>query len=453
MKSGKRIPNGVVPGTVPASRPSSTPVPAQEIDLGNGDDPLASIELTPEQQKSWEATMTHMMWVAPGFRHLFFKLLANNHKGGCAPYVAVFTRAVPRAATDGLNILLNPDWFFEQRIPQRTFALCHEVIHNMYNDLPLMKACIDTGTVPLNGGGSLPFNDNAYQHALDYRINPLCVDGKYGKPPEDIVYDPAISAHGEESMLDIYKKIYEDEKGGGGRGGFDVLLPGGKSAGKNAKKTSPSQWAVEVAVAKTLEERHKGTLPAGIKRMFEDILNPEVPWQDHLRTAVNRIAGNGGRDWRKPDRRFIGRDIYLPSRTGYGAGWIVVWGDTSGSIGQKELCSYMAELGAILADTKPKRLTILWCDAKIHFADELTSVADLSAIQHRGVGGGGGTSVAPCFKWIRQNSYEEPDMFIGFTDCCVDFPTEPNFPVIWASVEKKAQVPYGELIPINQRAK
>jgi predicted metal-dependent peptidase len=210
---------------------------------------------------------------------------------------------------------------------------------------------------------------------------------------------------------------------------------------------------VEVAVARTLEEqRNRGHVPAGIKRMFEEILNPEVPWQDHLRTAVGRVAGSGGRNWSRPNRRFIGRDIYLPSPTGFTAGWVVVWGDTSGSISKKELCAYLAELSAILSDTKPKRLTVLWCDAKIHYVDELTGVHDLADITHRGVGGGGGTSVKPCFDWIRENSHEVPDMFIGFTDCCVDFPTEPDYPVIWACVDKEAKPPYGEFIPINQRA-
>jgi hypothetical protein len=53
--------------------------------------------------------MSLMAWTCPGFRHLFYKLLANN-KG---KYGAVPTPSVPVAATDARNILINPDTFFK----------------------------------------------------------------------------------------------------------------------------------------------------------------------------------------------------------------------------------------------------------------------------------------------------------------------------------------------------
>ena len=60
-----------------------------------------------------------LQWTAPGFRHLFYKLLTNN-KG---KYGAVMTRDVPVAATDAKNILINPDTFFAYGLKQRVFTL------------------------------------------------------------------------------------------------------------------------------------------------------------------------------------------------------------------------------------------------------------------------------------------------------------------------------------------
>src|SRR6185369_16850225 len=67
-----------------------------------------SLKLTPQQVSAWQDTMSLMAWTAPGFRHLFYKLLSNN-KG---TYGAVPTRHVPVAATDARNIMINPDTFF-----------------------------------------------------------------------------------------------------------------------------------------------------------------------------------------------------------------------------------------------------------------------------------------------------------------------------------------------------
>jgi predicted metal-dependent peptidase len=139
----------------------------------------------------------------------------------------------------------------------------------------------------------------------------------------------------------------------------------------------------------------------------------------------------------------------MPSKSGHGAGWIVIWGDTSGSIGNGELSRYMAELSGIIEDVRPKRLTILWCDAAIHRVDEVEEASDLARIQYEGVGGGGGTSVHPVMEWIADHT-EKPDMFIGFTDGYVSFPEiEPSFPVIWASVTKDVTYPWGEVVHIN----
>jgi predicted metal-dependent peptidase len=106
----------------------------------------------------------------------------------------------------------------------------------------------------------------------------------------------------------------------------------------------------------------------------------------------------------------------MPSRSGNGAGWIVCWGDTSGSIGEDELCKYLAELGAIVDDCQPQRITVVWCDDAIHHIDEIEEASDLETIKHAGTqGGGGGTDCMPVFDWIAEHT-EKPEVFIGFTD-------------------------------------
>lgn len=408
------------------------------------------LQLTPAQTSQWQDTMSLMAWTCPGFRHLFYKLLSNN-KGS---YGAVPTRRVPVAATDARNILINPDTFFHYSLKERVFIMGHEIVHNVYGDVEFLNRCARAGDVPMDDGTKLPFREGTMQKAMDYRINALLKDSRIGACPKDACLDEEI-AKANEGVCDVYRKVYEDEEAGGPKTGknrsFDLILSPGKSNGTGSQPRNPQQWGVEIAAAQVLEQmKSQGKMPGALNRMFEEILNPVVPWTEHIRGIFNRKVGSGSYNWRKPDRRFIVRDLHMPSRSGNGAGWIVCWGDTSGSIGQDELCKYLAELGAIVEDCKPQRITMVWCDAAIHHIDEIEEAQDLETIKHAGTqGGGGGTDCNPVFEWIAEHT-EVPEVFIGFTDGYVSFPDQaPPIPVIiWAMTTDK-EAPFGDTVHIN----
>lgn len=419
-------------------------------------EPIEGLELTPDQQRQWEDTMSLLGWKAPGFRHIFYKLLTQSHN----KYYAVPTKQVPYAATDAKNIMINPDSYFKFNLMERVFVAAHEVVHNVYGDVELLHRVAAAGKVPMNDGTFLPFDNEVMQKSMDYRINALLVDSRIGTMPKIGWYDPKI-AGANDSVLDVYAKMYkkkkEDKDQGGkgdGPGGFDQLMAPGKSMGQDpaqaAGQRNQQQWAVELAQAQTLQQaRDQGKMAGALQRMFKDILEPQIPWIEKIAAIFARKVGSGAYNWKKPDRRFIVRDLHMPSRSGHQAGWIVIWGDTSGSIGSAELNKYLGELAGIIEDVRPRRLTILWCDARIHRIDEVEEVMDLHTIKAQGVGGGGGTSVHPCFEWIDKQNEEKPDVFIGFTDGYVTFPkVAPSYHVIWAAVAD-TKFPWGDVVRVK----
>lgn len=420
----------------------------QPIELTAAELEAESLKLTPQQTSAWNDTMSLMAWTCPGFRHIFYKLLSNNN----GQYGAVPTHKVPVAATDARNILINPQEFFKYNLKERVFIMGHEIVHNIYNDVEFLKQCHRTGTVPMTDGSVLPFRDSYMQRAMDFRINALLRDSKIGAPPKDALLDDAI-ATANDGVCDTYRKVYEDQENNGGQktGGktFDHVLQPGQTNNTQNQGRNQQQWGVEIAAAQVLESmKSQGKMPGALQRMFEEVLNPVVPWTDHIRGIFNRKVGSGSYNWRKPDRRFIARDLHMPSRSGNGAGWVCVWGDTSGSIGQDELAKYLAELSSIVDDCKPQRLTVVWCDAAIQRVDEIEEACDLERIRYEGAPGGGGTSVHPVFEWIGEHT-ETPEIFIGFTDGYVDFPdTAPPYPCIWAMTTSK-EAPFGEHVRIN----
>lgn len=424
-----------------------------EADVDIPPEKLSPSGLTPQQAAMWGDTMSLMTWTCPGFQHLFYKLL-SNHNG---EYACVPTKSVPVAATDARNILINPDTFFKYELRERAFIIAHEIVHNVYQDVPYIHRCRKSGNVPMDDGTTMEYNETVMQRSMDFRINALLRDSKIGSPPKDCCLDDSV-ATANDSITDVYKKLYEDYDKNGTLpgGGFDVVLTPGSSTGQSPQQATQNQqqWQVEIKAAQTLEQmRAKGDMAGALKRMFNEILNPQVPWTDHIRGIFNRKVGSGNYNWRKPDRRFITRDLYMPSRSGNGAGWVVVWADTSGSIGTAELCHYLAELSAIVEDCKPERLTVVWCDAAIHRIDEISEASDMANLQAdamtNGVGGGGGTSVHPVFEWINTQVGSRPEIFIGFTDGYVDFPEHaPDFLAIWASTTDHTY-PWGDVVRIH----
>lgn len=415
-------------------------------------------QLTPQQRQQWADTMAMMEWTAPGYKYLWYKLLAERNNAGKTEHVAIFSKEVGNACTDGSNIMINPDWFFGLKLQERVYVCGHEVQHNVYNDPVTTHQLATAGEITLPDGKKLPFHMDQWQKAMDYRINALLDASGIGTAPKSIGnYDPQTAP--EDSVFDVYKRHYKkrkkDEEDGPGPnpGGFDHTSQPGQSTGQTPQqamaKRDPQQWAVEIQAAQTLEKM-MGNTAGALMRMFDDILDPEVPWVDLIEAEFARKVGSGSEDWRIPDGRFICRDLYIPSRSGHGAGHIVIYGDTSGSIGQAELDKYFGEIAGLIEDMQPKRLTLLWCDSDISHIDEIEDASDMHNVRCRGVGGGGGSSVVPVFDWIADQD-DQPECFVGFTDGYIQFPDrEPKFNVIWCSTSDE-DYPWGDVIRINPK--
>lgn len=422
-------------------------------------------KLTPDQLQKWGDTAAMLQWTAPGFTHLFYRLLVTQHKEGHAVHGPVFSRKVPIAATDGENIILNPDTFFSMSLPERVWTICHEICHPMLDDLSAMKACVDRELVTSSDGSEMEYRHSTSNKAMDFRINDMITESRLGVMPTTILdprtgkrreiklcYDKTVGTQ-EDMWVDIYKKLYDD--GDGGYDQIDVLLPGNINAsGKPKKARNPANWAVEVAAARDMEERHRGTLPGGMAYFFKSILEPEIDWTEHVQGLFARKLGSSSTNWNRPNRRFIDHDFYLPSHSGYGCGWLVMWGDTSGSVSDAELERGFAEISGVVEDLRPKRLTVLWGDAELSYIDEITDAADLEHIKARGVGGRGGTDIMPALEWIANEggNGEVPEMFMAFTDGELGgFPPEPPYPVLWANYRKGTVYPYGDVVDVTPK--
>ena len=125
-------------------------------------------------------------------------------------------------------------------------------------------------------------------------------------------------------------------------------------------------------------------------------------------------------------------------------GEVILAVDTSGSIDQKLLDEFSGEVAEICKMTS-KPLAVLYVDAKVRNV-EIFDPEDHVVMNPKG---GGGTDFIPAFDYLEEVDIV-PAVFIYFTDGhCDSFPTEPEYPVLWAVYgNKNFQPPFGETLHI-----
>jgi predicted metal-dependent peptidase len=424
--------------------------PFREIskDIKTESNPMPNIvKLNAKQREQWDMTRSSLLWHCPAFTHILYSMMQSGDD------VAVFTDAVPTAGVDGVHMFINPEFFFKHSLQERVFICAHEILHAIWDHCGQMHMHKKRGQIVTPGGNKYPYTHETANVAMDLVINDLLIESSVGRFVKGGLHDKAFGTS-TDSWIDVYEKVYKDAKkggkgpGGGGQQGFDEhMTPGtgdGKSADKAQGERSEIEWGTAIAAA-AASAKAQGKLPGALERFLGKILEPEVSWEEKIQAFFARKVGSGSYDWRRPDRQLITRDIYAPGRSGFGAGHVVVAIDTSGSVGQQELDRFFAEMRGILGDVRPKRVSVVWCDAKVHKVDEVFEAEDLNGLKPVG---GGGTDFRPVFDWIEKEGLE-PDALVFLTDGYGSFPnSSPRYPVLWGAIVKGVKYPWGDVIDV-----
>lgn len=330
------------------------------------------------------------------------------------------------AWTDGSTIGFNSHFVDSIPIDQLKTVIAHEVLH-----------------IGLSHHARRQNRDpKKWNSSCDYAVNNLLIDSKFSFPPGALIGFPGMSAE------EIYSKIPEPPENTGNDPGKMGEVRDAKGKNGNA---SPAEMAAAEAEAKATvaqaaqQAKAMGKLSESLKRFVDEMLAPKVDWREVLKIFVNQSSKNDY-SWTPPNRRYIYKNIYLPSLRSNELGEIVVAVDTSGSVSSRELNEFSAELTAIIEET-PATVTVIYCDSKIKNVESFQR-DDLPIVLKPS--GGGGTNFIPPFDYVSENQMI-PSCLIYLTDGeCNRFPDEPDYPVIWAITQKiKFSPPFGETIIIK----
>lgn len=195
------------------------------------------------------------------------------------------------------------------------------------------------------------------------------------------------------------------------------------------------------AAADFTRKRNRGTLPAHLQGIVDDLPKNEIPWQQVLRQFVTQTMG-GQRHWLPPNRRHVWKGMYMQSAHQQTFRGIVAL-DTSGSC-VPDLPKFFSELVGLLNSFGKYELDVIYCDADIqkveHYSDDVNPPTNKEWKMY----GGGGTDHNPVFKWIDKNCVEPPNCVICLTDGYTSVPErQPGYPVLWILTHDGEELPWG----------
>ena len=251
----------------------------------------------------------------------------------------------------------------------------------------------------------------------------------------------------------VFKDLKDQSQGQGGKGQGQGQGGAGQGQGTGfddhgwdeAQEMTPAErgeLAREIDEAIRQGALMAGKVGSGGDRDLEALLQPQIDWREVLRDFITATcAGNDYSTWRRPNRRFIGAGVYLPSGISERIGEIVVAIDTSGSIGGRQLSAFLSEVKAIAETVNPDAVRVLYwdtavCGDEVYVGDEVQRL-----VQSTKPKGGGGTMVE-CVPQYLQDKQIKAQCVIVLTDGYLGGSWgQWNHPVLWTILDNERAVP------------
>jgi predicted metal-dependent peptidase len=338
------------------------------------------------------------------------------------------------ASTNGACIKYNPTFVKSLTLPQVKGLLKHEVMHvcHMHH---------------IRRQSREPFKWNV---AADYVINAHLKNAGVTLPDGGLI-DPQYADYSAEH---VYNMLPDQPQNLGGMGaptwnfGGVEDAPGiGEAFGDDTVRNQLEE-DVKIDILQAYNTaKIMGKLPAGMERLVESVRESRMPWR-HLLARFFRATSKNDYSWLRPNRRFLAHGIYLPSLSSESLGPVVIGVDTSGSVAGVELEQFFGCINAILRQTRPEAIHVVYCDSEVANTQVFRPEAYPISLKQFKPAGGGGTDFRPVFDYVAKNKLK-PCVLLYLTDMYGSFPKKaPPYPVIWCATSSE-KAPFGKTLEIK----
>ena len=368
---------------------------------------------------------------------------------------------VPTACTNGRDEIYGRAFVDSLTDAELRFVILHECYHKMYRHLITWKHLHDK-------------NHNTANMSCDYNINGKLVDENredgFAAMPRDAdgnqigLYDEQFrKPDGSWSDTAVIFKMLEqqqnqpqgNESGGDDSQGTSSAQSQGQGQGQgqgfddhdwegadNLSDDEVKDLEKEIDVAIRQGNMIASKSGATGNRLLDELMQAKVDWREVLREFIQTTCtGNDYSTWKRPNRRYIGAGVYLPSGISEKVDELVIAIDTSGSIPDSDLAVFLSEVQAICTTVKPDKVRILYWGHEV-VGDESYATHELDTLaQSTRPKGGGGTDVECVVEYMQRHQIK-PQATIIFTDGYVfgDWGTW-DCPTLWCVIDNQHATP------------
>lgn len=329
------------------------------------------------------------------------------------------TQWCPTAATDGRNFYYNRNFVAALSNPEQVFLMGHEVEHCVYDHMG-RRGNRDPGL--WNIANDYIVNADLIEAGIGQRIRLVEIlhDPQYAGMTSDEVYDLLFQQAKEEgrvinlSTLDMHLEPDDGTPGGSEGdqdGGNDGSLGPIRYSEEERRQIQEEFRNATIDAAKAAAGA--GNLPGGIKRLLDDLLNPQLDWRELLTMQIQSTV-RSDYTWMRPSRKGQDAGFYLPGMDREQTIDVAIAIDTSGSISEEMLRDFLSEVYGIMSQYNDFTVH-LWCfDTGVHNPVKITADAIAEFEQYQ-LAGFGGTDFEVNWEYMKDHGIA-PKKFIMFTD-------------------------------------
>lgn len=363
-------------------------------------------------------------------------IMANPKYAALGGVLMIGNRAIeddssrcPTAMTNGKDEYYNRDFVNSLNDAELRFLVLHEVYHKLYRHLTTWLWMYRE-------------NPQLANQACDFVINVKLVDDNtdgFATMTGPLTQGCHNDKYRGWDSARVFHDLKKNASSGGGGTGFDEHDWEGA---KEMPADEANQLAREIDEAIRQGALLAGKLGTGGDRDLEELMKPQVDWREVLRDFItSTCVGSDYSTWRKPNRRYLGAGVYLPSGVSEQIGEIVVAIDTSGSIGGPQLTAFLSEVGGIADTVHPEAIRVLYWDTEICGDEVYTGAAVADLVKSTKPSGGGGTAVE-CVPQYLQDKQIKAQCVIVLTDGYLGG-SWGNWahPVLWVVLDNKSALP------------
>jgi predicted metal-dependent peptidase len=325
----------------------------------------------------------------------------------------------PTAATDGRNFYYNSRFVDMLKPKEIEFLFGHEVLHCVYDHFGRRG---DRDPQLFNIANDYCVNGDLKKHRVGEFITtvPCLYDHKYEGMSSEEIYDILYENAEKIDIGSLIDKMLDEHLDGEGQDGDgDEEGEQGKKGGKGRPKLSAEERQKikdeikEAVLAAASASDGAGNLPAGVKRIIEDMTAPKMNWRELLRMQLESTI-KSDYTWMRNSRRGWHMDAVMPGMKLDPMIDIAVSIDASGSMGARMLRDFLGEVAGIMEQFPNYRIHVLSFDTQVYNPQQFDS-ENLDDITGYEIMGGGGTDFDCVFQYFKDNEIE-PKRHIMFTD-------------------------------------